>query len=228
MPIFKTPFSRAYWKESLKSFHSIRGMVFAALMIAACIVLSHCSIKVTDVLTISFSFVARALCALVYGPVGALVFGAAEDLLNFMLNSKGYAFFPGYTLTTMLGCLTYALFFYRTKVTVVKIFLAKLLTNLQNVFLGALWSAIMYSKGYLYYFTSSAIKNLISLPIYTLMLVVVFQALLPIMHKMGIIPNQLGKSNRVEFFGFPLHQRIKSGIILLKNKLKRVGKGSRL
>jgi len=197
MPMFKTPFSSSYWKESLKSFHSIRGMVFAALMIAACIVLSHCSIRVTEVLTISFSFVARALCALVYGPIGALVFGAAEDILNFMLNSKGYAFFPGYTLTTMLGCLTYALFFYRTKVTVVKIFFAKLLTNLQNVLLGALWSSIMLGKGYLFYMTESAIKNLVSLPVYTLMLIVVFQALLPIMHKMGIIPNQLGDKNRI-------------------------------
>lgn len=197
MPLFKTPFSTAYWRESLKSFHSVRGMVFAALMVAACIVLSHFSIQVTDVLTVSFSFIARALCALVYGPVGALVFGAAEDTLSFLLNSRGYPYFPGYMLTTMLGCLTYALFFYRTKVTVVKIFLAKLLTNLQNVFLGSLWSAILYSKGYLYYMTSSVLKNLISLPIYTLFLVLVFQALLPVMHKIGIIPDQLGKGNRI-------------------------------
>ena len=200
MPLFKTPFSSAYWRESLKSFRSIRGMVFAALMIAACIVLSHFSIKVTDVLTVSFSFLARALCALVYGPIGALVFAAAEDTLSFLLNSRGYPYFPGYLLTTMLGCLTYALFFYRTKVTVLKIFLAKLLTNVQNVFLGALWSAILYSKGYLYYMTTSAVKNLISLPIYTLMLVVVFQALLPVMHKIGIIPNQLGEKGRMKLF----------------------------
>lgn len=197
MSIFKTPFSPSYWRESLKSFHSVRGMAFAALMIAVCIVLSRFSIPVSDVLTISFSFLARALCALVYGPIGALVFGAAEDILNFILNSKGYTFFPGYTLTTMLGCFTYALFFYRTKITVTKIFLAKLLTNLQNVFLGALWSSILYGKGYLYYFGKSALKNAVSLPVFTLMLVVVFQALLPIMHKMGIIPNQLGHKNRI-------------------------------
>lgn len=166
MSLFKTPFSRAYWKESLKSFRSVRGMVFAALMVAACIVLSHFSVKVTESLSISFSFIARALCSLVYGPLGALAFGVVEDTLSFLLNSKGYPYFPGYALTTMLGCFTYALFFYRTKVTVLKIFLAKLLTNVQNVFLGALWSAMLYSKGYLYYMTTSAVKNLISLPIY--------------------------------------------------------------
>lgn len=198
MSLFKTPFSRAYWKESLKSFRSVRGMVFAALMVAACIVLSHFSVKVTESLSISFSFIARALCSLVYGPLGALAFGVVEDTLSFLLNSKGYPYFPGYALTTMLGCFTYALFFYRTKVTVLKIFLAKLLTNVQNVFLGALWSAMLYSKGYLYYMTKSAVKNLISLPIYTLMLVVVFQALLPVMHKIGIIPDQLGEKDRIK------------------------------
>ena len=199
MPIFKTPFSRAYWKESLKSFHSVRGMVFAALMIAACVVLSHFSIKVTDVLTIRFSFLARALCAVVYGPIGALLFGAAEDILNFFLSSKGYAFFPGYTLTTMLGCFTYALFFYRTRITVLKIFLAKLLTNIQNVILGALWSSMMMGKGYLYYFWKSAIKNAVALPVFTLMLVIVFQALLPVIQKMHIIPNQLGGGYRISW-----------------------------
>ena len=198
MSLFKTPFSRAYWKESLKSFRSVRGMVFAALMVAACIVLSHFSVKVTESLSISFSFIARALCSLVYGPLGGLAFGVVEDTLSFLLNSKGYPYFPGYALTTMLGCFTYALFFYRTKVTVLKIFLAKLLTNVQNVFLGALWSAMLYSKGYLYYMTTSAVKNLISLPIYTLMLVVVFQALLPVMHKIGIIPDQLGEKGRMK------------------------------
>lgn len=204
MPVFKTPFSRAYWKEAMKSFRSVRGMVFAALMIAACIVLSHFSIRVSDVLTISFSFLARALCSLVYGPIGAMVFAVAEDTLSFLLNSKGYVYFPGYALTTLLGCLTYALFFYRTRITVAKIFLAKLLTNIQNVLLGALWSAILYGKGYLYYMSKSALKNAISLPVFTLMLVVVFQALLPVMQKMNVIPDQLGEGNRIRLCSVPV------------------------
>lgn len=193
MPLFKTPFSSAYWKESVKSFRSVRGMVFAALMVAACVAMSYLpGIPITPGgRTISLTFIPRALCALVYGPVGAIVFGLAEDTLSFLIDSGGYPYFPGYALTTMLGCFTYALFFYRTKVTIVKIFLAKLFTNLQNVVLGSLWSAMLYSKGYLFYMADSAVKNLITLPIYTLILVVVFQALLPVMHRMNMIPDQL-------------------------------------
>lgn len=199
MPMFKTPFSPSYWKESLKSFRSIRGMVFAALMVAACVAMSYLpAIPVTPGgRTISLTFIPRALCSLVYGPIGALVFGLAEDTLSFLIDSGGYAYFPGYAVTTMLGCFTYALFFYRTKVTVFKIFLAKLLTNIQNVILGALWTSILYNKGYLLLMADSAVKNLITLPIYTVILVVVFQALLPVLHRMNVIPNQLtGNENR--------------------------------
>jgi ECF transporter S component (folate family) len=199
MSLFKTPFSRAYWREALRSFRSVRGMAFAALMVAACIALSYLpSIPVTPGgRTVSLTFIPRVLCSLVYGPVGALAFGVVEDTLSFLLNSHGYPYFPGYALTTMLGCFTYALFFYRTKITVAKIFFAKLLTNVQNVFLGSLWSAILYSKGYLYYMADSAVKNLITLPIYTIILVVVLQALLPVMRKLGVVPDQLGEGGRM-------------------------------
>ena len=200
MPIFKTPFSREYWKESLKSFRSLRGMVFAALMVAVCVAVSYVpSIPVTPGgRTISLTFVPRALCAMVYGPIGSLVFGAAEDTLSFLIDSGGYPYFPGYALTTMLGCFTYALFFYRTRITVTKIFLAKLLTNIQNVILGSLWASMMGGKAYLFYFWDSAVKNLITLPAYTIVLLVVFQALIPIMQRMKIIPNQLDEGRRIK------------------------------
>ncbi len=196
MSLFKTPFSPAYWRQAARSFHDIRGMAFAALMAAACVALSQVSVAVGESLKIGFGFLARALCALVYGPIGALVFGAAEDTLSYLYHPSG-PYFPGYMLTTMLGCLIYALFFYRARITVTRIFLAKLATNVQNVLLGSLWSAILYQKGYLYYMVKSAAKNAISLPVYTLMLVVLFQALLPVLHRMGVIPDQLGEKGRM-------------------------------
>lgn len=200
MSIFKTPFSKAYWTESLKSFRSLRGMVFAALMIAACVAMSYLpSVPVTPGgRTISLTFIPRALCAMVYGPIGSLVFGVAEDTLSFLIDSGGYPYFPGYALTTMLGCFTYALFFYRTRITVTKIFLAKLLTNIQNVLLGTLWASMMSGKAWMFLVWDSAVKNLITLPAYTIVLYVAFQALVPIMQRMKIIPDQLDGGNRIK------------------------------
>lgn len=189
--LYRTPFSPAYWREAGASFRDLRGMMFAALMVAACIILSKFSIPIMDGPKITFGYLARALCALVYGPIGAVVFAVAEDTMSFLMSNKGYVYFPGYMITTAIGCLIYALFFYRARITVARIFVAKLLTNVLNVFLGSLWSTILYGKGYLYYMSASAVKNAILLIPQVVMLVVLFQALLPVMQRMGIIPRQV-------------------------------------
>ena len=191
MQLFKTPFSAAYWKTEAAELKYYRALVFSALMIAACIVLSHCKIPLGENLSLSVTFLARALCALVCGPVVVILFGAAEDTLSFFLSSGGYPYFPGYMLTTILGCMIYALFFYRAKITWRRIILAKVITNIQNVLLGSLWSAMLYSKGYIYYLTTSAVKNALYLPLQILMLGFLLQALLPVLHKTGKLPLQL-------------------------------------
>lgn len=196
--LYRTPFSPAYWREAGASFRDLRGMMFAALMVAACIILSKFSIPIMDGPKITFGYLARALCALVYGPIGAVVFAVAEDTMSFLMSNKGYVYFPGYMITTAIGCFIYALFFYRARITVARIFVAKLLTNLLNVFLGSLWSTILYSKGYLYYMGSSAVKNAILLIPQVIMLVVLFQALLPVMQRMGVIPRQV--EGRIPWF----------------------------
>ena len=189
--LYKTPFSPAYWRDALADFRSLRAMVFAALMVAACVALSYLdSVPVVNNIGIKWGFLARALCALVCGPVMGIVFGAVEDTVSFMYHSTG-AYNPFYMFTTVVGVVTYALCLYRCKVTVWRIFLAKFLTNVQNVFLGGLGTYLFYSsKGYWAIVTASAVKNLIMLPIQTVSLIVLFAALLPILHRMGFLPDQ--------------------------------------
>lgn len=94
MPIFKTPFSGAYWRTAALEVKNYRSIVFSALMIAACIVLSHCTIRVGEGLSISVTFLARALCSLVCGPVMVILFGAAEDTLSFFSPPGAIPTFP--------------------------------------------------------------------------------------------------------------------------------------
>lgn len=94
MPIFKTPFSGAYWRTATLEVKNYRSIVFSALMIAACIVLSHCTIRVGEGLSISVTFLARALCSLVCGPVMVILFGAAEDTLSFFSPPGAIPTFP--------------------------------------------------------------------------------------------------------------------------------------
>ena len=196
MSLYFHPFTAGYWREALQSFRSVRTMIFSAVMIAVCIALSHFQIPLTETLSLSVTFLARALCSLVCGPLAVLVFAVAEDTLSFFLSSGGYPYFPGYVLTTMLGCFTYALCFYRARISCGRIILAKTLTNIQNVLLGALWSSILYSKGYWYYLTTSAIKNVLYLPLQIVLLALVLRYLLPVLYQQGLTPKQLN-GNRI-------------------------------
>ena len=190
MQLYKRPFSRAYWRDEAAVARKPRTLAFSALMVAACVALSYLqSIPVVNNIRVTWGFLARALCALVGGPVNAIVFGAVEDTVSYLMNPTGGAYNPYYILTTVLGVVTYALFFYRARVTVLRIFLAKLLTNLQNVFLGSLGTYLWYSsKGYWVIVGGSAVKNAIMLPVQTVMLIILFSALLPILCRMGLLP----------------------------------------
>lgn len=193
--LYKTPFSRAYWKDAVADAKKLRTLVFSALMVAACVALGLIPSIVVGAggIKISWGFLGRALCALVGGPVNALVFGFVEDTVGYFMNPDG-GYNPFYIFTTMLGVFTYALFLYRAEVTVLRVFLAKLFTNIQNVFLQSLGSYLWYSsKGYWVLVGERAIKNAIMLPVQTVMLVALFAALLPILHRMGFLPNQAGR-----------------------------------
>lgn len=195
MSIYPHPFSAGYWRSAAGELKDLRKLAFAALMIAMCIILSHIpSVPLPGGSKVTWGFLARGTCALVCGPVLGLVFAFAEDLLSFFLTGGGgYPFFPGYTLTTMLGVLTYALLLYRQPLTVRRVFCAKLLTNIQNVLLGALWMAILSGKAYLVTASASALKNLVMLPVQTAMLVLLFAALLPVLQRSRLIPRQMDR-----------------------------------
>ncbi len=195
--MYSHPFSRGYWNDAAEETRDLRKLVFAALMIAMCMALSRIpSVPLFGGAKITWGYLARAVCALVCGPVLGVLFGFAEDILSFCLTGGGgYPFFPGYTLTTMLGVLTYALFFYRARITVRRIFLAKLVTNVQNVLLGALWMAILSGKTWYVTASASAVKNLIMLPVQTALLTLLIGALLPALTRAGLV--QRGIPRRV-------------------------------
>ena len=194
--LYKTPFSAAYWRDALADFRSLRSLIFASLMIAACMALGRIpSFQIMPgVKLVSWGYLARSLCGLVCGPVMAVVFGVAEDTLGFFLNSTGEPYFPGYALNTALGVLIYALFLYRTQVSVLRIFLAKLCNNvLVNIILSSLWASMWTDGGFLVIAGTKVVTNLIRLPFEVLILTVLYAAVLPALHRAGFLPDQAGR-----------------------------------
>ena len=57
-----------------------------------------------------------------------------------------------------------------------------------NVGMGALWSSMLFSKGYLYYLTTSLVKNTVMLPVEVAVTAAFFALLLPAFKAARFIP----------------------------------------
>lgn len=195
--LYKTPFSLTYWRDAGQSASAVRMMVFAALMIAMTRALSLIpSIPIAHT-KLSFGFLARSLCALICGPVLGTAFGFAEDILGFILQPTGEFFF-GYTLSTMAGVLIYALCFYRARITVWRLVLANILVNiLVNAVMGSVWTMMVRGGGYWGWFSVSLGKNIATVVPKAILLYIFFQALLPILQRMELMPRQLDNHQRI-------------------------------
>ncbi len=190
MPESRSPLSLSYWKEAAARLKDVRTLAVCSVLMALSIAIASVFIPLPNGLRVYFTFAAKAICAMICGPVAALVFGCAEDLLGFLIHPTG-AFFIGYTISSMFGMFLYALGLYRQRITVVRVALTKLAVNLLcNVGLGALWNSILFGKAYLFYFWSSLTKNLLLWPVETALILLVFRLLRSTMEKQKLIPKQ--------------------------------------
>lgn len=197
MQLYAGPWKKGYWKEAGEALHNPRILAVAAVLVALEVLLSMFFIPIGgNALQIYFTFLVVGLSNLVCGPYMALISGCVADILSFFLFQSGSGpFFPGYTLTAMLTAFVYALFFFRAKISVVRIILCKLLINYGiNVLLGSIWRTVLYGKGYWFYVGTSFVKNTILLPVEVLVLFLVFQLLLPVLSRWKLVPPQPTKN----------------------------------
>ncbi len=183
-------FKKEYWLAALGELKSLRRILFAALICAITVALDGL-IKIPvlpGALEIKFTFFIIALGCAVYGPIMGALVAVAVDTLSFFIFSPGFAYFPGYMLTEILVSVIYALFLYRQKITVTKLFAAKFCTNyFAHVLLNSLWASILMGKGYLYYFWSGLLKNSLLLPLEVFIMALFFGLLLPAFSKLGLL-----------------------------------------
>lgn len=187
---FLSIFTSKYWTTSTSELKKLRTLTFAGMTIALSISINSFYVPVGENLHISLTFLVLSIGSLIFGPVTGLFVGAIYNTLDFFIHPSG-VFFPGYTLSSMLELFIYGLFLYRSRITILRIFLAKFIVNYGiHVCLGSLWSKMLFNKGYLYFFTKSILKNTIMLPIEVIMFVLLLQLLLPVLMRIGIVKKQ--------------------------------------
>ena len=170
-------FVRNQFTASFRALSRTRTITTTGVLLAIQMVLSSYGvIEVTDSLKISLGHLALAPTAILFGPVVASLQGALSDILGFLLKPTG-PYFPGFTLTALLGGLIYGLFLYKTEHKTWQIIAARLIIIVfVNICLNTVFLTMLYGPSRLATLPLRAFKNIIQLPIDCLLLGAVSRA----------------------------------------------------
>ena len=190
--IYRTPFSKGYWIQAFSELKNVKMLAFAALIIALRVAMKPLRIPIATDVNITFGFIANALGSMVYGPVVALLSGAVSDTVGYIVAPNGDYYFL-FIFTEMAGSFVFALYLYRTRVTVWRLILAKFSVNLfVNILLNEPIMVSYYlwlgNKVYQPFMWIRIVKNIVMLPLESIILVVVFKSLIPALSKLGYYP----------------------------------------
>ena len=193
--LFDTPWSREYWRLASAEFRNTKMLVFAALMIALRVALKSLNIPVAADLRIGIGFLVNAFGAMTFGPVVAVAAAAVSDTLGAILFPTGMYFFP-FIFIEIAGSLIFALFFYRTRITVTKIIWSRFCIDFfVNIVLQTpvmyLYYQMMLGKNYRIFNLERVIKNLVMLPIESVLLTLFIGAVVPAVRGLGLVRSEI-------------------------------------
>ena len=170
------------FRASAREFKNLRSLVMCAMLMAITIVISSLTVQIGDYIKIGFSFVATELAYMLFGPVVGAVFGGTADVLAYLVKPTG-AFFPGFTISGILSGLLYGTYLYKKPVSFTRILFVKAIAAVfLNMLLGTYWLTLLYGKGFMVLLPMRVIKNLIMLPINSIL----FYSIAKMFEKMGI------------------------------------------
>lgn len=124
---------------------------------------------------IGFGFIGAAIAGVMLGPWRAALVGILVDILGNFFRGETGQFFLGYTFTALVGGFIYGYFLYKRPLRWEQIFMTVLLVTLFcNLGLNSLWVYMMTGKAFAVFMPLRIIKNLISFPLNTAILTVLF------------------------------------------------------
>ncbi len=152
----------------MESFRNVRVVTICGVMAALGVALSFvASIDIGPYIRIGFSGIPNQIIACLFGPAVGAVFGAALDILKFVVKPTGM-FFPGFTVSAALGGMIYGMVLHRKQPTLWRVFLSQLLVKvIVNLFFNTLWLKLLYGKGFFAILPGRILSNAIMLPIDT-------------------------------------------------------------
>ena len=188
--LFRTPFSRAYWRCAFRELKSVKMLAVAAVLLAARVALKPLNITLSPTLSINFGFFVNALGAMIFGPVVAVLSAAVSDTLGCILFPNGAYFFP-FIFTEIAGSLIFALFLYRAPLSGWRVTLSRFaVCFLVNIVIQSpimLWYyKLILGKEYAIFDLPRICKNLVLFPFESLLLLLFLNVLRPVTYRMKL------------------------------------------
>lgn len=178
---------KSAFTRSAKLLAQTRSITMAAMLVALHVALSSVRVQITPELRLSIGFITQAAAGMLLGPTVAMLTGAAGDIVSHLLFPTG-AYFPGYTLTAMVGGVIYGLMLFdRPRVTYLRALCTKAIVSaVCNLLLNTLWISLTGGKAMAILLPARALKNLGLLPIEALLMYMTAAALCVVLRRAGV------------------------------------------
>lgn len=156
---------------------NVQILTTSAMLTALAIVLGFFKVPVSNIIEIRFAFLPIALAGQLFGPFVAGIIGILSDVGGYLVKPTG-AFFPGFTLSSMLSGILYGLVLRGKKITIWRAFFSKLLNTVFISFLlNPLWLSILYGNGFWAIVSARLVSECILLPVNTAMIYLLLKTL---------------------------------------------------
>lgn len=158
----------------MKKLKDTKTLALAAMLTAIGIILGFFKLPINQLFEIRFGSLPIAMAGMILGPIPAAVVGALVDIGGFIVKPTG-PYFPGFTLSGIVGGLIFGFMLYGKKTTVIRVLLTEILyTVVVGMGLNTLWLSLLYLKnGYIAAFIARAPKELVMIPVYTIIYFIV-------------------------------------------------------
>jgi len=141
------------------------------LCISLTVIMSYILAIHTTFIHLTFGFIPTAIFAILFGPVGMLLFGQG-------------VFFPGFMVSEFLVGYIYGYFLYKKNVTWKRLLLPEaLITVFVHLGLNTLWLTLFYGKAASAILTGRIVKNLICFPLEIFLILLIYKAVYSILKR---------------------------------------------
>ena len=179
---------KSLFTDSFHELKNVRSLAVTAMLLAVAVVLGFYTLQLTEYIKIGFAYIANELTGMMFGPVVGALMGGLADVLKYIVNPTG-PFFPGFTISGVLGGLIYGCVLYKRPLSIKRIILANVLVMvLVNILLNTYWLTLLYGSAYMALLPARILKQAIMLPIE----VALFYAVAKILSKARLFVNPTG------------------------------------